>query len=99
MIHPTAIINQGATVPDSCSIGPYCVISADVDLGEECELMSHVVIQGPAKIGSHNRFFPFSVIGGEPQDLTFHGEKTRLEIGDHNTFREYVTIVLRGASI
>jgi UDP-N-acetylglucosamine acyltransferase len=63
-----------------------------VELGEGCELISHVVIHGPAKIGSHNRFFPFCAIGGEPQDVSFKGEQTQLEIGSHNVLREYVTI-------
>ncbi|HET9366183.1 MAG TPA: acyl-ACP--UDP-N-acetylglucosamine O-acyltransferase [Candidatus Angelobacter sp.] len=92
MIHPTAIIDPTARVPSSCSVGPYCVVGIDVELGENCELMSHVVIHGPAKIGAHNRFFPFCAIGIEPQDLTYKGEKTRVEIGDHNVIREYVTI-------
>jgi UDP-N-acetylglucosamine acyltransferase len=92
MIHPTAIIDPAARVPDSCSIGPYCVVGADVELGEHCELMSHVVVQGLAKIGKSNRFFPFSAIGIEPQDLTYKGEKTGVVIGDGNTFRECVTI-------
>jgi UDP-N-acetylglucosamine acyltransferase len=92
MIHPTAIIDPTARVPDSCSIGPYCIIGADVELGESCELMSHVVIHGLAKIGANNRFFPFCAIGIEPQDVTYKGEKTRVEIGDHNVIREYVTI-------
>jgi UDP-N-acetylglucosamine acyltransferase len=63
-----------------------------VELGENCELISHVVIHGPAKIGGHNRFFPFCAIGGEPQDLTYKGENTRLEMGSHNVVREFVTI-------
>ena len=92
MIHHTAIIDAAARVPESCSVGPYCVISADVELGERCELMSHVVIQGPARIGNNNRFFPFCAIGIEPQDLTYKGEKTAVEIGDNNAFRECVTI-------
>jgi UDP-N-acetylglucosamine acyltransferase len=92
MIHPTAIIDPGAQVSPTCSIGPYCVIGAEVELGEECELMSHVTIDGPTKIGPHNRFFPFCAIGGEPQDISFKGENTRLEIGSHNVMREYVTI-------
>lgn len=92
MIHPTAIIDPQASVPASCSVGPYCVIGSDVELGESCELMSHVVIHGPAKIGARNRFFPFCAIGIEPQDLTFKGEKTRIEIGDNNVIRECVTL-------
>jgi UDP-N-acetylglucosamine acyltransferase len=92
MIHPTAVIDPTAHVHPTCSVGPYCVLGADVELGEECELISHVVIHGPAKIGGHNRFFPFCAIGGEPQDLTYKGEATRLEMGSHNVVREYVTI-------
>src|SRR5580698_8232516 len=92
MIHPTAMIDSSARVDATCSVGPYCIVGADVELGPECELISHVVIQGPAKIGSHNRFFPFCAIGGEPQDLSYKGENTRLEIGDHNVIREYVTL-------
>ena len=92
MIHPTAIIDPKAHVHPTCRIGPYCVLGAEVELGEECELISHVTMNGPSKIGPHNRFFPFCAIGGEPQDLSFKGEKTQLEIGSHNVVREYVTI-------
>jgi UDP-N-acetylglucosamine acyltransferase len=92
VIHPTAIVDPSARVPDSCRVGPFCVIGPDVELGESCELISHVTIYGPSKLGSHNRIFPFAAVGGEPQDLKYHGEPTRLEMGDHNTIREYVTI-------
>jgi UDP-N-acetylglucosamine acyltransferase len=91
-VHPTAIIDPSARVPASCKVGPYCVIGADVELGEGCDLVSHVAIQGPAKIGSDNGFFPFCAIGMAPQDISYKGEPTRLEIGDHNEIREYVTI-------
>lgn len=91
-IHSTAVIDAKAKVPASCSVGPFCVIGADVELGENCELMSHVVIQGPTRIGNNNRFFPFAAIGAEPQDISFKGDPTRLEIGDNNVIREYVTI-------
>ncbi len=92
MIHPTAIIEPGAKVPESCSVGPYCHIGSEVELGENCELMSHVVISGVTRIGSNNRFFSFGAIGSEPQDISYKSEKTRLEIGDHNVIREYVTL-------
>src|SRR5215467_15258547 len=92
MIHPTAIVDPSARVPESCSVGPYCVIGARVELGENCELMSHVVIHGAATIGAGNRFFPFCAIGIEPQDLTYKGEKTAVEIGEQNIIRECVTI-------
>ncbi|HEY4932892.1 MAG TPA: acyl-ACP--UDP-N-acetylglucosamine O-acyltransferase [Terriglobales bacterium] len=91
-IHPTAIVDPSAKVPASCSIGAYCVIRADVELGENCQLLSHVVVGGPTKIGSDNQIHSFAVIGGAPQDITYRGEPTRLEIGDRNIIREYVTI-------
>ncbi len=91
-VHPTAIIDPGASIYSSCKIGPYCVIGPDVEIGENCVLHSHVAVQGPTKIGSGNSFFPFSSIGLAPQDISYAGEPTRLEIGDHNVIREFVTI-------
>jgi UDP-N-acetylglucosamine acyltransferase len=91
-IHSTALIHANAKVPASCTVGPYCIVGAEVELGENCELVSHVVIHGPTTIGSNNRFFPFAAIGTEPQDISYKGEPTRLEIGDDNVIREYVTI-------
>jgi UDP-N-acetylglucosamine acyltransferase len=91
-IHPTAIVDPAARIPSSCLIGPFCIVGEDVEMGEGCELLSHVVLKGPTKMGSANRVFPFTTLGLEPQDLKFKGEKTRLEIGDHNVIRESVTI-------
>ena len=91
-IHPTAIVDPNAKVPASCDVGPYCVIGAEVELGEGCHLVSHVVIEGPTKIGADNGIFPFAAIGMAPQDISYKGEPTRLEIGDHNEIRECVTI-------
>jgi UDP-N-acetylglucosamine acyltransferase len=90
--HPTAIVDPSAKVHPSCKIGPYCVIGPEVELGERCHLVSHVAIEGPTKIGADNAFFPFCSIGMAPQDSTYAGEPTRLEIGDRNTIREFVTI-------
>ncbi|MDX8403001.1 MAG: acyl-ACP--UDP-N-acetylglucosamine O-acyltransferase [Mariprofundaceae bacterium] len=92
MIHPTAIISDTVKVGNDVKIGPYCVIDGQVVLGDRCELISHVSISGNTKIGSNNRFFSFSSIGHEPQDLKFHGEPSELIIGDGNTIRESVTI-------
>jgi UDP-N-acetylglucosamine acyltransferase len=92
MIHPTAVIHASAKVPASCTIGPFCVIGEDVEIGEHCELQSHVAIHGITRMGSHNRVSSFAAIGGDPQDLKYKGEKTRLEIGDRNLIREFVTI-------
>ena len=91
-VHPTAIIDPQAKIHPSCKIGPYCVIGPKVQLGEGCHLVSHVVMEGPSKIGADNGFFPFSSIGLAPQDITYAGEPTQLEIGDHNQIREFVTI-------
>jgi UDP-N-acetylglucosamine acyltransferase len=91
-VHPTAIVDPRAKIHASCKIGPYCVIGPDVELGEGCRLVSHVTIEGPTKIGSANVFFPFCSIGMAPQDLSYAGEPTRLEIGDHNQIREFATI-------
>ena len=91
-IHPTAIIDPGAKVAESCEVGPYCVIGEGVEIGESCRLQSHVTVEGPTKIGDKNVFFPFCGIGMAPQDITYKGEPTRLEIGDHNEIRECVTI-------
>src|SRR4051812_2907988 len=91
-IHPSAVIDPSAKVPISCKVGPFSVVGPNVELGENCELISHVVIQGPTKIGADNRFFPFCTIGIEPQDVSYKGEPTRLEIGNRNVVREYVSI-------
>ncbi len=90
--HPTAIIDPSAKLHPSCKIGPFCVIGPEVELGEGCHLISHVRIEGPTKIGADNTFFPFCSIGMASQDLTYAGEPTRLEIGNHNQIREFVTI-------
>ncbi len=79
-------------MPGSCRVGPHCVIGGQVELGENCELVSHVRIDGKATIGANNRFFPFCAIGAEPQDTTFRGENTAIVIGPDNVIRECVTL-------
>jgi UDP-N-acetylglucosamine acyltransferase len=91
-IHPTAIVDPKARIHSSCEIGPYCVIGAEVELDEGCRLLSQVAMEGPTRIGANNTFFPFSSIGLAPQDISYRGEPTRLQIGDHNHIREFVTI-------
>ena len=91
-IHPTAIVAEGAKIPESCSVGPYCTIGANVVLGEQCELVSHVVLDGHLTMGDNNRVFSFASLGIAPQDLKYKGEPTQLVIGDKNDIREYVTI-------
>jgi UDP-N-acetylglucosamine acyltransferase len=91
-IHPSSVIAAGAVVPDSCTVGPFCTVGPDVVLGEECRLISHVVLDGRTRIGARNIFFPFCSVGVPPQDLKYHGEPTETVIGDDNTIRESVTI-------
>jgi UDP-N-acetylglucosamine acyltransferase len=92
MIHPTAVVHPKAELGADCEIGPYCVIGPNVVLGPECRLHSHVVIDGHTRLGRGNQIFPFASIGLQTQDLKWKGGLTRTEIGDDNTFREYVTI-------
>lgn len=86
MIHPLAKLANGVTV------GPGTVIGADVEIGEGTWIGPHVVIQGPTSIGKNNKIFQFASVGDEPQDTTYKGEPTRLEIGDNNVVREYCMI-------
>jgi len=88
----TAIIHPQAQIGSECEIGPFCVIGQNVTLGDHCRLHSHVVIDGHTRLGSGNEIFPFASIGLKTQDLKWKGGVTRTEIGDGNTFREYVTV-------
>ena len=91
-VHPSAIVAPGARIPESCTIGPFSTIGAEVVLGEDCVLVSHVVLDGRTTIGARNTFHPFCAVGIAPQDLKYKGEPTQAEIGDDNTFREFVTV-------
>jgi UDP-N-acetylglucosamine acyltransferase len=91
-VHEQAIVAASAKVGAGVRVGAYAVIGENVELGEGCVLHSHAMVQGPSKIGRNNVFHPFCSVGGDPQDFRFRGEKTELEVGDGNTFREYVTV-------
>jgi len=90
--HPTAIIHPQAQIADSVTVGPYSIIGEGVELGADCEVMSHVVIEGPTRVGNRNRIFHYAAVGLACQDLKYHGEPTRLEIGDDNVIREFTTL-------
>ena len=94
MIDNTEIINPKAKISDNVKIGPYSVIGPNVEIGEGTEVQSHVCITGDTKIGLNNKIYPYASIGNDPQDLKFQGEETKLEIGNNNKIREYVTINL-----
>ena len=91
-IHPTAIVDAKAQLGAGTIVGPYCVIAADVTLGPDCWLQHHVTLSGPMRAGARNKFYAYCSIGQQTQDLKYQGEPTYLEIGDENTFREFVTI-------
>jgi len=92
MIHPSAIIDPAVSIGEGVKIGPFCVVGAGVTLGDDCQLHSHVVIDGPTTIGRGNEFFPYAAIGHRSQDLKYTGEPTYLRIGDGNVFREFSTV-------
>ena len=85
-------IHPNAKISSSAEIGPFCYIGEDVEIGDNCKLLSHVIIKGPTKINSGNTFYQFSTIGEDTPDKKFKGEKTTLLIGHDNIFREGVTI-------
>jgi len=91
-IHPTAIVDAEAQIGSGTLIGPYCVIGPGVTLGKNCWLQHHVTLCGPMRAGTGNKFYAYSSIGQQTQDLKYAGEPTYLEIGDDNTFREFVTV-------
>lgn len=91
-IHPTAIIEEGATIAPDVAIGPYCVIGANVTLESGVTLKPHVVIEGHTHVGEGTTIYPFASIGSAPQDLKYAGENSTLTIGKNNTIREHVTI-------
>jgi UDP-N-acetylglucosamine acyltransferase len=91
-VHPTAIIDPAADVGEGVEVGPFVVIQGDVKIGAGCTLRAGVHLVGPLTMGCHNNVFSYAVLGEQPQHLRYNGEPARLVIGDHNIFREHVTI-------
>lgn len=91
-IHPTAIIHRTANIAPTAEIGPYCVIGPEVEIGERTVLHNHVTVQSLTTIGEDNIIYPFSVLGADPQDRKFRGERATCVIGDRNKIREHVTM-------
>lgn len=92
MIHPTAILGPGALLDEGVEVGPFAVVGPGVEVGAGTRIGPHAVVRGPTRIGRDNRIFQFASVGEDPQDKKYAGEPTRLEIGDRNRIREYVTI-------
>ncbi len=91
-IHPTAIVDLSAEIGAGTVVGPYCIVGKNISLGENCWLQHHVTLEGPMRAGAGNKFYAYCSIGQQTQDLKYAGEPTYLEIGDENTFREFVTV-------
>lgn len=91
-IHPTAVVADGAKLGVDVVIGPYCIVGADVELGDRVHLQAHVVVEGRTRIGADTQIFSFAAIGNPPQDLKYHGEPSELVIGANNKIREHVTM-------
>lgn len=91
-IHPTAMVNPASKIAGSVSIGPYAVIEDDVEIREGCEIGAHAVIKQFTTLGARNRVFEHAVLGGEPQDVKFNGERSYLVTGDDNLIREFCTL-------
>jgi UDP-N-acetylglucosamine acyltransferase len=88
-IHPTAIVHPEARLDASVSIGAYSIVGPHVEIGAGTQVGPHAIIEGHTRIGRDNRIGSFTALGGPPQDKSYAGEPTRLEIGDRNTIREY----------
>ena len=91
-IDPTARVEEGAVIGEGASIGPYCVIGGHVEIGAGCTLVAHVTVAGHTRVGANCVISPFAALGGPPQDLSYRGEPTRLEVGSGCVIREGVTM-------
>lgn len=92
MIDARAVISPQAEIASNVTVGAFSIIGPDVAVGPGTWIGPHVVINGPTRIGIDNRIFQFASLGDAPQDKKYKGERTRLEIGDRNVFREFVTV-------
>ena len=91
-VHPNSFISDKVKLGKNVKIGPFCYLDGYINIGDNTELKSHVVVSGNTTIGTNNIFYPFSNIGCDPQDLKYDGEESYLIIGNNNIFRENVTI-------
>jgi UDP-N-acetylglucosamine acyltransferase len=91
-IDPRAVVSPSAKLGNCVQVGAFAVVGDEVELGDGCVLEPHAVVKGPSTFGRKNHFYSFSIVGGDPQDLTYKGQHVRLEVGDENEFREFCTV-------
>jgi UDP-N-acetylglucosamine acyltransferase len=91
-IDPRASVSPSARIGRGAQVGAYAVVGEEVELGDGCVLEHHAVVHGPARLGRDNRVYSFAILGGDPQDLTYKGERVWLEVGEANEFREFSTV-------
>lgn len=91
-VHPTALVESGAKLGENVKVGPFCHISADAIIGDNCQLMSHVVIMGATTLGANSVVYPHAVLGADPQNNKHKGGRTTLIIGKNCVIREGVTM-------
>ena len=91
-IDARAVVAPSARLGRDVRIGPFAVVGEEVELGDACVLHPHAAVRGPARLGKGNVVHPFCSVGGDPQDLTYQGERTELVVGDENVFHEFVTV-------
>jgi len=91
-IHPTAVVSPRARLGACVRVGPYAVVEEDVQVGAGCEIGAHAVVKRFTTLGERNRIHEHAVLGGEPQDVKFGGERSYLRVGDDNLIREYATL-------
>jgi UDP-N-acetylglucosamine acyltransferase len=91
-IDPRAVVSPSAKLGNCVQVGAFAVVGDEVELGDGCVIDPHAVVKGPATFGRKNHFYSFSIVGGDPQDLTYTGQRVRLEVGHENEFREFCTV-------
>jgi UDP-N-acetylglucosamine acyltransferase len=91
-IDSRAVVSPSARIGSGVKIAPFAIVGDEVELGDGCILESHAVVNGPSKFGRNNHVHSFAIVGGDPQDLTYTGQRTCLEVGESNEFREFCTV-------
>ena len=91
-IDSRAIVSASARLGTGVRIGPFAVVGDEVELGDGCVVEPHAVVKGPSTFGRNNHIHSFAIVGGDPQDLTYTGQRVKLEVGESNDFREFCTV-------